>query len=131
MTYRVHITNTREDLLCASGQSLLGAMESLGRKGIPVGCRGGGCGVCKVRIELGQVQTQVMSRACVSVEEEGQGFVLACRANPRSDLTLTAVDRLAHCVQRSLEHYSPTSFLARATRPFSPSNTRTGDSLCQ
>jgi ferredoxin len=132
LTYTVRITNTREDFRCAAAQSVLGAMESLGRRGIPVGCRGGGCGVCKVRVDAGQVHTEAMSRASVSAEEERQGFVLACRARPRSDLTVTAVDRLARCIQKSLQPGPSASFLARATRtvPLTHKTTE-GDSSCQ
>jgi ferredoxin len=131
MAYTVHITNSNEHFRCAPAQSLLGAMEALGLKGIPIGCRGGGCGVCKLRIDSGHVHCATMSRACVSVEEEGRGFVLACRAYPRSDLTVTAVDRLAQCIQRSLERRSSASFLARATHALSPHNTTQGDSSCR
>jgi ferredoxin len=131
MTYTVSITNTREEFRCATAQSLLGAMEALGRKGIPVGCRGGGCGVCKVRIDAGRVHRETMSRACVSAEEERAGFVLACRAHPRSDLTVTAVDRLAQCIQRSLERGPSASFLARAAHAFPRDNTTEGDSSCR
>ncbi len=131
MAYTVSITNSGEDFRCATAQSLLGAMEALGRKGIPVGCRGGGCGVCKVRVDSGRVHAEAMSRACLSAEEARQGFVLACRAHPRSDLTVTAVDRLARCIQRSLQHKTPASFLARATSTLSPHNTTEGDSSWQ
>jgi ferredoxin len=127
MTYTVSISNTNEDFRCDAAQSLLGAMEALGRKGIPVGCRGGGCGVCKVRIDVGRVHTEAMSRACVSAQERRQGFVLACRAYPRSDLTVSAVDKLA----RRLERSSPASFLSRARLSLSPTNTIEGDSPCR
>jgi ferredoxin len=131
MTHTISITNTAEDFRCAAAQSLLGAMEALGRKGIPVGCRGGGCGVCKVRIDAGSVHTEAMSRACVSAQEQRQGFVLACRAYPRSDLAVTAVDKLARCMQRSLERPSTEPFLARATFPRSHTNPTEGDPRCR
>ena len=99
--YTVVIANTGERYPCRADQSLLTAMEGLGRKGIPVGCRGGGCGVCKVRIEAGTVRCERMSRAHVSVEEEACGHVLACRAFPVSDLDLRAVARMARCLERS------------------------------
>jgi ferredoxin len=105
-------------------------MEALGRRGIPVGCRGGGCGVCKVRVEAGRVHNGPMSRACVSAEEEGQGFVLACRSHPRSDVTVTAVDRLARCIQRNSHQRRSASFLARASNTLSPTKTTEGDSTC-
>jgi ferredoxin len=136
MTYTVRISNTHEDFHCAADQTLLGAMEALGRKGIPVGCRGGGCGVCKVRIDAGRVHCETMSRACVSAREQRHGHVLACRAHPLSDLTLTAVDRLAHCIQRSLARQPAASFLARASLARFPRNTNVtttteGDMPCR
>ena len=106
-------------------------MEALGRKGIPVGCRGGGCGVCKLRIDSGRVRCESMSRACVSVAEESQGFVLACRSHPKTDLTVTAVDRLARCVERSFERRVAPSFLARATGELWTNDTNEGDSTCR
>lgn len=99
--YEVQIENTREAYRCAAASTLLGGMEALARKGIPVGCRGGGCGVCKVRIESGSVRTEKMSRAHVSADEQAQGYVLACRAYPTSDVRLSAVDKLARCIERS------------------------------
>ena len=130
MKYAVNVTNTGEVFECSASHNLLHGMESLGRKGIPVGCRGGGCGVCKLRIESGTVQCDTMSRACVSVVEERQGFVLACRSRPTSDLTVTAVDRLARCVQISLEKRTGRTFVARATGEIS-NNDSEGDSTCR
>lgn len=110
MSFSVAIGNTRERYPCRADQTLLGGMEQLGRKGIPVGCRGGGCGVCKVRIESGDVRRERMSRCHVSAEEEAQGYVLACKAYPRSDLALRAVEKLARCIERqaSGQSSSPT-----------------------
>ena len=86
--FTISIENTGEHFVCCEGQSVLRAMEVLGRKGIPVGCRGGGCGVCKVLVTEGRYRTKRMSRACVSVEEEDAGTVLACKLFPDSDLTV-------------------------------------------
>ena len=101
-SFQIAIANTRERYACREDQTLLNAMEQLGRKGIPVGCRGGGCGVCKVRIESGSVRCERMSRCQVSAEEQAQGYVLACRAYPQSDLQLQAVARMARCLERRL-----------------------------
>ena len=67
--YEVIITDTGESYFCAGNQHLLAGMEQLGRKGIPVGCRSGGCGVCKVAILQGEVHALKMSRAEVSAAE--------------------------------------------------------------
>ncbi len=82
------ITDTGERFACTPGENLLKAMERLNRRGIPVGCRGGGCGVCKIRVRRGQYTALKMSRAHVSAEEEASGVGLACRILPTSDLEL-------------------------------------------
>jgi len=105
--FSVAIGNTRERYTCRPDQTLLGGMEQLGRKGIPVGCRGGGCGVCKVRIESGRARCERMSRCHVSADEEAQGFVLACRDYPESDLELRAAPRMARCIERHLARPHP------------------------
>jgi len=79
---------------CNAEQSILKAMVSLGRRGIPSGCHGGGCGVCKVRIIEGAVRTAGMSRAHVSETEETNGYALACRAYPLSDVKLDVVGEM-------------------------------------
>ena len=106
MKHSVDIENTGERYQCADDRNLLAAMEQLGRRGIPVGCVNGGCGVCKVKISSGEYTTRVMSRAHVTQEEEAAGVVLACRAMPQSDLSLLALDKMAICVERSFNKYS-------------------------
>ncbi|MBB1163198.1 2Fe-2S iron-sulfur cluster-binding protein [Aquariibacter albus] len=119
--HAVRIVNTQEDYGCAASRTLLGGMEALGRRGIPAGCRGGGCGICKVRIETGTVRTDRMSRAHVSVDEEARGYVLACRAYPTSDVVLHAVDKLARCIERRpAEPAAPSPFLAAALQRVPP-----------
>ena len=79
----VLVEQTGEHYPCATSESLLRGMLRLGRKGIPVGCVNGGCGVCKVRIVEGDVTVLgPVSRAHVSAEEEAGGFTLACRVAP-------------------------------------------------
>lgn len=92
--HNITITDNGEEFACSGAKNLLAGMVSLGRKGIPVGCRGGGCGVCKVRVVSGQYSRQVMSRAHVSVAEEAEGYALACRMSPSSDLEITVVGKM-------------------------------------
>ncbi|MDO8449990.1 MAG: 2Fe-2S iron-sulfur cluster binding domain-containing protein [Rhodoferax sp.] len=85
----VHVVQTNETFPCASDESLLQAMLRLGRKGIPVGCVNGGCGVCKVHVTEGQCRPLgPISRAHVSAAEEAQGFTLACRVAPVTAIRL-------------------------------------------
>ena len=82
-------TQTGESYPCATTESLLAGMLRLGRKGIPVGCVSGGCGVCKVRIVEGRVlPLGPISRAHVSAEDERRGLTLACRVAPATEVRL-------------------------------------------
>lgn len=73
---------------CAPDQSLLRAMERAGRSLIAVGCRGGGCGACKVHIRAGRYRCGKMSRLHVTAEEQAAGYALSCRVYPETDLEL-------------------------------------------
>lgn len=91
----VRVVQTGETYTCATNESLLRGMLRLGRKGIPVGCINGGCGVCKVRIVEGQVTVLgPVSRAHVSEEEQAQGLTLACRVAPSCCITLEVAGHL-------------------------------------
>lgn len=92
------IEDSGERFVCDDATSLLRSMECLGRRGIPVGCRGGGCGVCKVLVTQGRYRTERMSRACVTEEEEATGHALACRLFPRGDLSVRVVGKMRSAV---------------------------------
>ena len=92
---QVSLPQTGESYPCATSENLLQGMVKLGRRGIPVGCVNGGCGVCKVRIVEGQVKALgPVSRAHVSVEEEEQGITLACRVAPATPVTLEVMGKM-------------------------------------
>jgi len=91
----VHVVQTGETYTCATDESLLNGMLRLGRKGIPVGCVNGGCGVCKIRVVEGAVHSLgPISRAHVTSEEESQGYTLACRVAPTIAVRLEVAGRL-------------------------------------
>jgi ferredoxin len=98
MRFQITIQNTGETFACKEADNLLEAMEQLQRKGIPVGCRNGGCGVCKVRVTEGRYAKRKMSRAVLSEEEEAQGRVLACKTYPRSDMKVEVVGKMVRAV---------------------------------
>ena len=99
--YTVTIAETQESYRCLDERSVLQGMEALGKKGIPVGCRQGGCGVCKEHVLEGSYDKRVMSRAHISAEEEAEGCVLSCRIKPTSDLRLSVVGSMKKTVCRS------------------------------
>lgn len=92
--FTIHIRDSSESFSCNGNKSILGGMEALRRKGIPVGCRSGGCGVCKIRIEKGTVRRGPTSRDHVSLEEEADGVALACRCYPQADLELSVLGKM-------------------------------------
>lgn len=89
--FEVLMADTAERFLCEPHQSVLNSMERLNRHDIPVGCRGGGCGVCKVQITQGEYLRRRMSRAHISAADEVAGIGLACCVIPLTNLTLSVV----------------------------------------
>jgi ferredoxin len=86
--YQVTETSSGQRFSCAEDQPVLTAMEQQGLFCVPVGCRGGGCGLCKVRVLAGDYECGRMSCKHVPAEAREQGYVLACRLFARSDLRI-------------------------------------------
>lgn len=98
--FMVNILETGGSFPCKLGQSILDGMASLERKGIPSGCRGGGCGVCKVEVLTGRFSCKPMSRTHISAQDEQEGRVLACRTYPASDIQLRVLGSMSRVVLR-------------------------------
>ena len=98
--FEVSIAGADVSFVCVRDQYILKAMTSLGVRGVASGCHGGGCGVCKIKILRGRVETENMSREKVSVEEERQGICLACRARPLSDILIEPLEKLEKPLRR-------------------------------
>ena len=101
--YTITIDDTGESYRCVDYRSVLEGMEALGKKGIPVGCRNGGCGVCKVQVQSGSYSKRVMSREHVSEADEASGCVLSCRIKPTSDLRVRVIGSMKKNVCRTVE----------------------------
>jgi ferredoxin len=89
-THQIRIVDTDATFDARSDLNLLVSMERAREEGIGVGCRGGGCGKCRIRVLAGEYESKRMSRAWVSEADEADGIVLACRIFPRSDLVVEA-----------------------------------------
>ena len=93
MKHRVTVVGSAEEFSCTGEQHLLQGMQTFRvglplLKVIPVGCRGGGCGVCRIRVVSGDYEAKKMSRKHVSEDAQAQGVALACRVYPRSALQI-------------------------------------------
>lgn len=60
------------------------------RNGVPFphSCRSGECGECKVRLLSGTVDQESALDGALNQEERQQGYVLACRCQPTSDIKI-------------------------------------------
>ncbi len=99
--YEVVIEETDESFYCKEGQTILSAMAAMGKRGIPSGCHGGGCGVCKIQIIEGEVETKSMSSEHVSKTDIEQGKILACRTTPESNIRLKVLGKMSKNVLKS------------------------------
>ncbi|MBC7184589.1 MAG: 2Fe-2S iron-sulfur cluster binding domain-containing protein [Marinobacter sp.] len=88
VVFEVLNRTTGDRFQCEEDQSVLKAMEQVGKKCVPVGCRGGGCGYCKIRVIEGEFSCGKMSKAHCPPEARDKGEVLACRIYPRTDLMI-------------------------------------------
>ncbi|MGH8464299.1 MAG: 2Fe-2S iron-sulfur cluster binding domain-containing protein [Pseudomonas sp.] len=86
--YRILETRSGQSFRCTPEQSVLKAMEQQGKRCVPVGCRGGGCGLCKVRVLSGAYQCHKMSCRHIPTEAARQGLALACQLYPETDLSI-------------------------------------------
>ena len=66
-------------------------LRALGRAGLRyrVGCRRGGCGICKVRLVLGEVRYErPISTSVLTDDERVEGICLSCRAVPITNIVI-------------------------------------------
>lgn len=88
--YHIRVVDGGE-FTCGGDERVLLAMERSGAGDIGVGCRGGGCGICRVKVIEGEYRTGKMSAAKVPESDRQAGYALACRLFPSGDLVI-AVD---------------------------------------
>ncbi len=92
--YNILYLDEDKSFTCKDSEDLIYAMHRAGIKPFPIGCRRGGCGICKVRVNQGEyIFERPMSKSKVSLEEEQEGIVLACCIRPTSDLKISKVNR--------------------------------------
>lgn len=86
--YRVWVTEDETEFVCGTHQDLLAAAVAQQVRSIKRGCRGGGCGMCKVQVLDGAYDLGKSSVAILPPAEREQGYVLACKTIPKSDLKI-------------------------------------------
>lgn len=91
-SHRLTIANTKQVIACAADQTILEAAIAAGID-YPYACATGNCGTCTSRLDFGKVALLPRNDACLSPQQIKAGQTLACRARPRSDLTVTWLSR--------------------------------------
>ena len=92
--YTVSFCPLGDRVVCSGDETVLAAILRAGAK-VVFGCRGGGCGACKMRLVSGRVDYGRCSAAVLPEEEKAAGWFLSCQARPLSDLEveLTAANK--------------------------------------
>ncbi|MDZ5459725.1 2Fe-2S iron-sulfur cluster-binding protein [Azohydromonas lata] len=84
MTARIRLYPSGKEVDCASGDTVLAALEKSGYA-LPNNCRAGACGECKVKVREGRFDQGMVLDMALSAEERAQGFGLMCMAKPLSE----------------------------------------------
>ena len=110
----VTIHPTGEVIYLEPGETVLSGLYKAGFA-YTVGCRRGGCAICKVDCRSGQFRyDHPVADTVLTSEEVAAGTVLSCRAVPDGDITIELRD----------ERLRVTSSLLRALRPVPPTKTK-------
>ncbi|WP_134700605.1 2Fe-2S iron-sulfur cluster binding domain-containing protein [Ammoniphilus sp. YIM 78166] len=72
---------------CAEKEDVLTAARRQG-VAIPLGCRGGGCGMCKIQVTKGKFDRGKSSMEVLPEGEREKNYSLACKTYPLGDLTI-------------------------------------------
>ncbi len=83
---------TGEVIHLEPGETVLGGLYKAGYA-YTVGCRRGGCAICKVDVREGEFSyNRPVAESVISDQERTDGTCLSCRAVPDSDLTIEMRD---------------------------------------
>ena len=84
------------------------------------GCRRGGCGQCRVRLDSGTtVDERPVADTVLTPADRGDHLVLPCRAVPTSDVEITVLDGTVRCVS-PIQRVLAERRLAASYTPISP-----------
>lgn len=94
-TFHIKVQNDDRTIIVKGDETILDAAIRNGVK-IKVGCKGGGCGICKIQILEGEVDHGHSARSALPLNEMEEGYALACQARPNSDLVISYPKKMVH-----------------------------------
>src|SRR6202161_2601789 len=84
----ITILPDQERVAARPDETLLAALSRAGL-GYRIGCRRGGCGVCKLHLLLGEVRYErAIAESVLTDEERVEGICLSCRAVPITNVVI-------------------------------------------
>jgi|TARA_R110002096_G_scaffold420735_1_gene625972 ferredoxin len=89
--FQMTIEGSDKVITCQENETILSSLERQRFAKIPVGCRKGGCGVCKIKVTQGEYEAGKMSKAHMPESEKGLNCTLACKTYPRSNMKFKIV----------------------------------------
>lgn len=92
MNYQIHVTNTDQTIDCPERTTILAAAVNAGID-FPCGCASGNCGLCMCKVGDGQFELLPYADGALGPVQEARGLTLACRAMPRSHLSVAWLAR--------------------------------------
>ncbi|WP_102346656.1 2Fe-2S iron-sulfur cluster-binding protein [Bacillus sp. Marseille-P3661] len=81
------------EFICGSNEDLITAHRKVMGSAIPFGCRGGGCGMCKIEVIEGDYTLGTSSMAVLPQEERELKYALACKTYPKGELKIRVVGK--------------------------------------
>jgi ferredoxin len=88
-----------------AGETILDAMYNSGYA-YRIGCRRGGCAICKVDLLTGEVDyAKPVCDTVLTDQERTDGTCLSCRAVPRGDVTIRLRDERIRLTNAMLRQY--------------------------
>jgi ferredoxin len=91
-TWQVSIKNTGQVIACAANETILHAAIVAGID-YPYACASGNCGTCISQLHEGRVTMLPYGDAALGAAQVKARQTLACRAQPRSDVSITWLGR--------------------------------------
>jgi CDP-4-dehydro-6-deoxyglucose reductase/ferredoxin-NAD(P)+ reductase (naphthalene dioxygenase ferredoxin-specific) len=87
MSFKITIEKAGRIIDCAADQTILVAAITAGID-YPYACATGNCATCISRLQEGEVDLLPHGDGALSRKQKESGLTLACRARPRSDVTI-------------------------------------------
>jgi ferredoxin len=90
--YQISISNNGQVIPCAANETILHAAIVAGID-YPYACASGNCGTCISHLDDGKVAMLPRGDAAISPVQMQAGQTLACRAQPKGNVTITWLGR--------------------------------------